>query len=273
MSSKSSRRRFLKLFGTGALLFGTGAVLSRTLSADPAKIAARIEKAEGTHPLMPAIEKAYASLQKLDEVKDYTATFTKQEKIGRSLVKAQMELKLREEPFSVYLKFVSPSAGREVLFVEGQNKNMLYAHDVGFRGLAGTLSLDPEGSMAMDGNRHPATMIGMRKMVTEAAEQWLNEMKYSEAKVNVFANSQIGKTACTVIESSYAKQLAGVKFQMTRLYIDNENGLPIRIQQYDFPGRRDREATLAEDYLYTNLRTNIGLNDADFDVKNRSYNF
>ena len=58
MSSKSSRRRFLKLFGTGALLFGTGAVLSRTLSADPAKIAARIEKAEGTHPLMPAIEKA-----------------------------------------------------------------------------------------------------------------------------------------------------------------------------------------------------------------------
>lgn len=272
-STHLSRRQLLQWAGSGTLALGTLGWFSSTANADPAQLASRIEKADTKHPLIPAIEKAYTSLEKLQAVKDYTALFTKEEKIGRSLAKSQMELKLRENPFSVYLKFRSPSAGREVMFVEGRNKNMLQAHDVGLRGLAGTISLDPTGAMAMEGNRHPATMIGMRKMVETAIENWLDEMPLKGVQVNVFENSRLGDVACTLVESSYQQSQQGIHFQMTRLYIEHETGFPVKVQQYEFAARNSGAPVLVEDYTYAQIKANVGLTDADFDTKNKAYNF
>ncbi len=273
LSTNHSRRRFLQFAGVSSLLAGTATLLSRTLLADPTQLALRIEQAAETHPLMPAIQKAFESLKSLDDVKDYTAIFHKEEKIGRNLAKARLEIKLREDPYSVYVKFQSPSAGREALYVEGNNNNLLYAHDVGLRGLAGTVSLDPKGSMAMEGNRHPLTLMGMRKMAEIAVQQWLDETKLQGVTVNVFPNARIGDVVCTLIESSYAKPQPGIRFQMTRLYIESEHGYPIRTQQYEFTGRRDNQPALVEDYMYTNIQANVGLQPIDFDTKNRKYGF
>ncbi|MCA9089102.1 MAG: DUF1571 domain-containing protein [Planctomycetaceae bacterium] len=269
----TSRRSFLRHFAGVASAATASLTLPRSLWADPTQIASRVEDASDSHPLSPAIQKAFASLQSLDDVKSYTALLTKQEKFGRNLVKSRIELKLREEPFSVYLKFLEPMAGREVIYVNGQNNNQLQAHDAGFRALFGTVSLEPEGSMAMDGNRHPITLIGMRKLAEVVLDQWLDELKLTGVTVNMFPNTRLGNTSCEMIETSYARPQAGVKFQMTRLYIDSKHGYPVRVQQYDFPDRRERNPSLAEEYTYSDLKTDVDLQDIDFSVKNPRYAF
>lgn len=259
-----------------ASLFGLGAMtsLERSLFADPTKLAARISETPDTHALLPALKLASTSLTALQSIKDYTCTFHKQELVGRALLTAKMELKLREEPFSVYLKFLTPSAGREVIYVEGANNGNLLGHETGLAGLAGTMALDPRGKMAMDGNRYPVTFIGMRKATATIMEQWLNETKQAQGvTVNIYPNAKIGQLSCQAVETSYAAPGAGITFHMTRMYFESTGNLPIRIQQYGFPARANQPAPLIEDYLYAELKTNVGLTNADFDTRNPKYRF
>lgn len=268
-----TRRKFLlNSLGVGVSL-GAGALIGSKLFADPARIAAKIENAPEAHPLIPALQLGTAALKAMENVDDYTATFTKRELIGRKLIDSQMEMKFRQSPMSVYLKFLKPVAGREALYVKGQNDDKMKAHDVGFAGLAGTLSLDVDGSFALAESRYPITMIGMQIMATKVLEQWLAETEMTGITVNYYPNARIGKVSCKAIESSHRTGDSGAKFAMTRLYVETESGLPIRVQQYDFAKNPAKQPDLVEDYMYSNIKTNVGLKDADFSVDNPAYRF
>lgn len=226
------------------------------------------------HPLAPALEQAYKAREALAGVKDYTAVFTKQELIGTQLKRCTMNLKLREEPFSVYMLFGKPFEGREVIYVAGANKNLLLAHDTGVRALiGGTVSLDPESNQAMEDNRYPVTMIGLRNMLDRIITQWEAEGQFGETNVRYFPNATLGKeVACRVIESSHPQPRKQFKFQKTLLYIDKQTGIPIRVEQYGFP-KNGEKTPLVEEYTYMSLKTNVGLTSMDFDAKNTSYAF
>lgn len=227
------------------------------------------------HPLAQPLEQAYKAREVLDGIKDYTAIFSKQEMIGQQLKRTSMNLKFREEPFSVYMQFGKPYEGREVIYVAGANKNMLLAHDTGVRAiLGGTVSLDPDSNQAMEDNRYPVTMIGLRKMLDRIIEQWEAEGKFGETNVKYFPNAKLGAdVSCKVIESSHPQPRKQFKFQMTRLYIDKATGIAIRVEQYGFPQRDEKTSPLVEEYTYMSLKTNVGLTNADFDAKNSNYAF
>lgn len=267
-----SRRTFLTDTCAAVAALGTGVIVGQNLFADRPQIASRIAETPMMHPLTPALKMGTDAMEALEAIDDYQAIFTKREMINRKLQETRMELKLREKPFSVYLKFIQPHAGREVLYVAGNNDGKLQVHDVGIAGLAGTISLDPEGKYAMADNRYPVTMIGMRTLVTQVLEQWLDETSADDLSVNLYPNARIGQTACKAIESSHASPQSGAKFHMTRLYIEQEHGLPVRVQQYDFP-KGDMKPVLVEDYLYSDLKLNPGFQDIDFSTKNPKYRF
>jgi len=276
MSRKTSltRRQFLLQSGGALAAAGTGIFVGNHLFANPVEIAAKIESAPQSHPLVPALREGTAALEALTNVKNYVANFIKKELVGRKFIEHQMAMKLREEPFSVYLKFLKPHTGREVLYVDGQNKNMLKVCDVSFAAsLVGTLDLDPKGSYAMDENRHPITEIGMRFMAATVLEQWLAETKIQGLTVNFYPNARIGERSCKAIESTHSDPRLGGKYQMTRLYIDEGTGFPVRAQQYGWPSRPNGRPPLIEDYLYTNVQTNVDLTDMDFNPKNPQYRF
>lgn len=269
-----TRRRFLLQSGGALAAAGTGIFVGNHLFANPVEIAAKVDNAPQGHPLVPALKEGTAALEALTGVKDYVANFIKKELVGRKFIEHQIAMKLREEPFSVYLKFLKPHTGREVLYVDGQNNNMLKVRDVSFAAsLVGTLDLDPKGSYAMDENRYPITRIGMRFMTAAVLEQWLAETKIQGLSVNFYPNARIGERSCKAIESTHSNPRWGGKFQMTRLYIDKGTGFPVRVQQYGWPTRQNAQPPLIEDYLYTNVQTNVNLADMDFDPKNPQYRF
>lgn len=270
--SRAPSRIWLFVGGCCAVLAAGGLDSSAVFAEEAKAVSAAVKPPiDSSHPLFRPLELAYESREAMKGVKDYQAQFIKQELIGRKLQKTTMHLKLREEPFSVYLLFADSNKGREVIFVSGRNKNQLLVHDTGIKAVVGTVSLDPKGDMAMADNRYPVTMIGMGKMLDKVITQWEDEGKYGETTVQFYPNAMMDKdTPCEVIETKHPQPRDQFKFHMTRLFLDKETRLPRRVEQYGFPGKKG-EPPLVEEYTYSQLKLNVGLSDKDFDTKNPSY--
>ena len=264
------RREFLAVAGAGAL-----SLFRQTAHAEEVRLAALVDQAPQTHALIPALRTALAAQDAVKLLTDYEANFTKTELIGRKSLTTRMQLKVRHTPFSVYLKFIDPNAGREAIYVSGKNSNQVIVHATGLAALVGTLSLDPTGSTAMEDNRHPITKVGMLSLVEMVMGQWLAQAKLNVTgiTVNNFPNSKIGEQPCQTIETVLAQPTGTNSFQTTRLYVDAATKLPIRVQHFAFPDRRGQKPVLVEDYLYQTVRSNISLADIDFDSRNPRYGY
>lgn len=242
---------------------------------DPGGQRSRAAQSLPEHPLVPAIslvkERCIPSLK---GIQDYEAVFTKRELIQGKLTTQVMQMRLREQPFSVYLRFGGDFEGREILFVQGQNNNQLIAHEgSGFASLAGTMTLDPKGEMAMGENHYPITHIGMRNLITQVLDQWEIESKYGEVDVKYFPQAKLGDRSCEVIECSHPQPRREFRFHVCRVFLDKELKLPVRVENYGFPTPGNQNPPLHEEYTYSNIKVNVGLQSADFDRKNPKYKF
>jgi hypothetical protein len=242
-------------------------------NADAVRTAA-INEVPTEHPLYPPIQLAKKSLQALDSITDYEATFVKEERVNGQLVMQTMQIRLRESPFSVYLLYGGDAAGREILYVQGQNNNQVHAHEGrGLKSLVGTVSLAADAIDALQGNRYPITQIGMRRMLETVLTQWRQETLYGEIDVRFYPNAKLAGRSCQVIESTHPHPRRQFKFHMTRLFIDLETRLPVRVEQYGFPQMPGGKPPLEELYSYSGIRPNVGLTDRDFSTKNPEYSF
>ncbi len=264
------RREFLAVTGAGVL-----SLLPGSARAEAVQMATLIEQAPQTHALIPALRAALVALDAARALKDYEADFVKIELIGRQTLTTRMNVKIRHAPFSVYLKFVDPHAGREAIYVSGKNNNHVVVHDTGLAALVGTLTLDPTGSTAMEGNRHPITNMSLPILVESVMGTWLAQARQNATgiTVNNFPNAKIGEQTCQTIETVLAQPIGTNSFQTTRLYIDTTTKLPVRVQNYAFPTRRGQKPVLVEDYMYQNLKANLSLADIDFDPQNPRYGY
>jgi hypothetical protein len=185
-----------------------------------------------------------------------------------------MTMKVRTRPHSIYLKFQQPNQGREAIFVEGRNEGRVLAHDVGItKFLAGTLSLDPNGARAMEDCRHPITEAGIGMLLETVSKRWAAELKPGESVVHHRENLEIGPHSCSMIESIHPDRRPEFLFHKVRVFIDDQLGLPIRFEAYDWPSSKGHEPELIEEYTYYQLRLNVGLQEPDFDPANESYSF
>ncbi|MFZ5829082.1 MAG: DUF1571 domain-containing protein [Planctomycetota bacterium] len=231
----------------------------------------------GEHPLVPAVRWARSGLENIEKIQDYSATLCKRERIGNTVGDYEyMFVKVRHQPLSVYLYFLSPAAvkGQEVIYVKGQNDGKMWAHTVGIRDkLVGTVSLDPAGMIAMQGQRYPLTEIGilnLTKRLVDVAEQ---DMKYGECEVRFLPGAKINNRTCTCIEVVHPVPRRNFLFHLARVFVDDELNVPIRYEAYDWPAAAGESPQLLEEYTYLSLKINPGFTDADFDIKNPNYRF
>jgi hypothetical protein len=229
------------------------------------------------HPLMPVLRWAKTERKNLKErIVDYMAILIKQECVDGELKNVEhMFVKVRHEPFSVYLRFLGPEKvqGQEALYVEGQNDGKLIAHGVGLKSVFGTRALDPNGYLAMKGNKYPITDIGIVNLVDKLIEVGEQDVKYGECKVNYYENAKVNDRVCTCVEVIHPVPRTNFRFHIARIFIDNELNLPIHYASYDWPKKEGEKPPLIETYTYNNLRLNVGLTDHDFDRHNQKYNF
>lgn len=250
---------------------------SQSNSVSQSVVAALTKARPDEHPLMPSLRWAEQGLPELEKVKDYSALFVKRERVAGVLGEPQyLRLKVRHEPFSVYAKFLAPASvkGEEVIYVEGQNEGKLLAHVPGFgTNLLGTVSVKPDSALAMCGQRHPMTKIGLLNMVRRLIEIGHQDIHYAECEVQNFHGAKINGQRCLCVQVVHPVQRSHFYYYLARIFIDEQTSLPVRYECYDWPKKAHGDPELMEQYTYLNVKFNNGFTDEEFDIKNPAYHF
>jgi hypothetical protein len=224
----------------------------------------------GEHPLAPAIRVMNGVLANIDQnVRDYTCTLIKREAVDGELSDPQhIMLKVRQAPFSVYLYFLKPYQGREVLYVDGANNNELVVLEAGWKRNLGKMNLDPNGMVAMRGQKHPITEVGIRNLIAKLIAAKTAEMQFIECNVTSNPNTRIGDRPTTLIQIEHPVPRKEFGTHITRIFLDNELRVPIHYDAYLWPEAPGQAPPLDASYTYANLKLNVGLAVRDFDATN-----
>jgi hypothetical protein len=218
---------------------------------------------------------------------DYTATFVKQEAdengvLGEeTVIEMKIQTRLRNDtddaPMRVYLKFLKPEAnkGREVLWGEDLYDGKMGVHEVGF--LIGLKSawLDPNGMIAMQGQRYPISEIGVTRLVEKLISRGELDRNNPDVSVAIKQDHKFDDNPATLIQVRRAKPGADPEddFSLAEITIDTERQVILQYRSFGWPGKKTDPPPLQESYTYKNLKTNVGLTDADFDYQNPAYTF
>jgi hypothetical protein len=211
---------------------------------------------------------------------DYTATFTKTERIGGDLTKEQqIALKLRHEPFSVYMKWRSGETGQQVIYVTGQNEGKMLVKPGGIKGRlvpGGALGLDPEGSLAKAAARYPVTMIGLKALSEQAIRYQEHHLEAgTKFECELREDAEFDGQPCYRFYVVYDNPETSPLYRKSEILINKQNSMPVFVKNHTWakeanPETLDEE-TLIEHYTYTDIHVSQQLADRDFDRANEAY--
>lgn len=207
---------------------------------------------------------------------DLQAVFHKREQIDGTLQDLNvMEIKVRREPASVYLRWNEPYEGREVIWREGADDGKLLVHGGGWRRrLVPLLKIDPYGERALEYSRRPVTEIGIWNFARRLQTQVAADLKRGGLDVSMWHDRLMGGRACYCFELAHRAPGPDAPYQRLEIYIDQATGLPIACQRFNWaPPGGDARGVLDESYVYHELVLNCGLSDADFDPASSHYQF
>ena len=289
MSSRVSRRKWMSLLASSAAVYTVGSVWAQEprdqLNEPVFRVTKRIEPDNRmpVHPLDSAITLAQEGLARIQsQVTDYTCTIVKQERINGELNPPEhMRAEIRNrkagpagvtQTLGVYLYFLKPDdfTGREVLYVEGQNNGKMVAHEAkGPKALFGNVWLNPDGILAMHGQRYPITEIGIENLVFKLIERANRDKKADPnaltTEVRFIEGAKINGRGCMVIEVIHPEQKPYYDFHIARVFIDDQLQVPVRYAAYTWPTTPDGKPQLEEAYTYLDVKLNVGLKDDNFD--------
>lgn len=244
-----------------------------------------VPESTGGHPLDPALKMARESLQHIqDNVDDYTALFVKRCRVDGVLPEMQYSnVKIRNRkveagkikvPLSVYIDFLRPAKvrGREVIWVENKNDGNMVVHESGLKNFM-NVNLAPDSYLAMRGQKHPISEIGIENLAVKLIETGERDLQYDECEVKFFNDAKVGKEVCTMLQVIHPVERAHFDFYCARVYFSNELNMPIRYESWSWPETADGKPVLEEEYNYVNVKVNVGLTDNDFDTDNAEYRF
>src|SRR5690606_21763897 len=132
--------------------------------------------------------------------------------------------------------------------------------------------VEPDGELAMRGNRYPITEFGLenllRRLIEVAAEDIRNG---APCEVKFYPQATINGRPCTGVMVRHTERRENMRFYMARVFLDRELHVPILYDSYDWPEGEGEEPPLLEQYSYQRLRLNVGLSEGDFDRDNPNY--
>jgi len=132
---------------------------------------------------VPTAKQLFAqSLKAIKAVDDYQGEFVKRELIGDKLKSEKITFKF-DRPFKVYMKYIDPNPGQEVLYIRGENKNRIKAHKGSFPDI--TVNLSVYGRQAMKDSHAPIMTFGLQRQIEIMGEIYRKAEARGEANYTV----------------------------------------------------------------------------------------
>ena len=206
-------------------------------------------------------------LRRYAELKDYTAIMFKQERLGRKLQGVEtIQLKYREKPKSIYLKWIDgPWKGRELLYNESLNKTDVRVRESGFLGVI-PIWISYDNPIAQRGSNHPAIEIGLKYMLELNLRDYKRSFAANELRRKDHGIQMVDGHKVYVMENILPRdQKKGYYCYRVFQYMDYLNSLEPRIDVYNWDDQ------LQESFTYTKLKIDAGLTEKDFDPDNPEY--
>ena len=205
------------------------------------------------------------------ELTSSTAILEMQEEVNGNLrAMDSIEIKLRQQPFSVYMRWTDND--QEALFVRGRNEDRLLAKPVGgLASLKRLWRLNPDSRMAKQSCRYPITDSGIENLVNRVYEFYAARSDWSSA-VNCSV-SKLSESGDIVTEYclQFRDKSVSPEYLKSRLCFEQATGLLIVVENF---GWTDEESPrIVEHYAYRAIDQTATLSDRDFDEKNSEYEF
>ncbi len=229
----------------------------------------RILKEVETSDVARALELIRTAQQRFEHVQDYKCLFLRDEWIDGEMNKNILNLKVRHVPFSVQMEWIAPpiKKDRKVAYIEGKNNGKMLVKQLI------TLKLDPQESVRRKESRHTILQAGLKNMINRYATSWEKELRMNSTQVTLEEREEKVSIQnrdfvhhCIVVTTTHDPAMKEhFLYAKAKVYFDRSTGLPVRSEGYDWPEPGQTESRLAERFTYLDLRTNLGLKDADFE--------
>ncbi|QDT63782.1 DUF1571 domain-containing protein [Calycomorphotria hydatis] len=236
----------------------------------------------GRDAVLASITLINEGLSRLGKVDTYTAEFFKHEAVDGYMSEPQtVEMKVRQEPFGVYMRWLTTHPGRELLYLEGENEGRILVQPGGWRGrILGALNLDPEGSMAMGDSRYPITTAGLDNFAKRVLEYRETDTgRTSGFECEMLATTSDTNRSIYEFVINYATPDDLKEYRKSIVRIDQDLLLPTHVINFSWPfddtpeGESLDDRTMVEHYRFENVDCTIHLADAEFDQTNEAYAF
>lgn len=211
--------------------------------------------------------------RRVSQIGCYTCLLYKRERVDGELLDTQKAvLKIRHEPFSVYLRFLEPGtlAGQEAIYVRGRHADKLVGHSTGLLGLLGTFHLDPEGSTAMKGNRYPITGAGMLHLL-DKIDATCSSDAVEDCVITAHDGVLVDDRKCVRVELVNPHPSDEFAYSRVCIVFDPAAHLPVHFEAFTAEGGGGE--VLVERYTFTNVVADGDLSDRDFDPDNPEYGY
>ena len=234
-----------------------------------------------------AIDGNLALLQRgiafLQQSGGYTAQFTMQEVVsGRLQAPVEMLVKVRHQPFSVYMNWKTSDPGKETIYVAGKNDGRVVAHFGGWKGkVLPTLRVDPQGSLAMSYSRYPITEFGLLALHERLLADRKADVDRGLTGMNCLIEPGSDETGRLVyyFEIEYDNPSVSPLYRRSEQMFDRETAVLLRIDNFTWSNEPTahsdelRSKTLIESYHYEDLEFSPEFADVDFHETNPNYQF
>jgi hypothetical protein len=219
------------------------------------------------NPLDQPLQWLSESRKAFANVRDYTCTLVKQERVqGRLQEQNIIMSKFRVNPFSVNMRWLAPRelGGQEVSFVYGRNNNKMHVSFA--KGFKKVISpwIDPLDPRVLQHSRHNIYEAGIGHLIDTTIKNMEMERNFNKTVVRL-ADYTYNNRPCHRIETIRTERNERYYSYRSVLYLDKQSKLPIRTENYDWPYQGGPEGgELLEVFSFIDLRVNVGLTDADF---------
>ncbi|MDO4571213.1 MAG: DUF1571 domain-containing protein [Planctomycetia bacterium] len=233
------------------------------------------ERSHGLYILRLFNKKAQRRLQELPgEIRDYTCILYKWDETNVASGETDVLLmRIREEPFSVYARFLHPHRveGREWILWENHYDGKMVVNS-GPKMFNRTLMIELDSPAIRNSATRSIRDLGFESLLEELVRISNDESSFSEAIVRYYNDAKVGERSCYALEVSFERATPTIDFHKIEIFIDKQYEIPTRLVIYDW-SKFGEAPKVRESYTYIITGINNGATDFDFCFLNPAYNF
>lgn len=212
---------------------------------------------------------------------NYTVTFHREERISGDMRPCEtIAMKVQHAPhFAVYMKWMTSDRGQQLLFNETDKDGCMTVKLGGFKRFLPAVRLEPTSGMAMEKSRYPVTEAGLSNMMQQIIDHRQKDVERGHGIVaRRMADQTLNGQECYCLRFDYESPEISDVYRKSMIMIDKDLHTPVMIRNFtwqnsdvELPADELDQATLVENYSFTDLDVSSKLVATDFSKDNPAY--